>query len=69
MKNTEPTQLPVTAYHFKYGVLYLERATADSMTNEEVIDYFGGTKGELGQVVQGEMDAAAFYNLDDFSEI
>lgn len=65
MKNQEIEMVQIRTYQFSEGCLHLERGTAESMSNEELIDMYGS----ILSVTDGVMPADKFWKLPDFSEI
>jgi len=66
MKNAT---IAIRTYRFRYGILHLELSEAKQQSTEDIIENYGGGKGQLLEVWDDEMSAEEFYDLEDFREL
>lgn len=61
--------IAVRSYEFQYGLLHLELSEARHHTTEDIIESYGGGKGKLLDVRDGEMPARQLAALSNFREL
>lgn len=60
--------IQIRSYRFQYGILHLEKATADSMTDAEVAEEYY-IKGPLLEAWYDQMEQKEFFALEDFRDL
>ncbi len=60
--------IQIRSYRFQYGILHLEKAAADSMTDAEVAEEYY-IKGPLLEAWYDQMDQKEFFDLEDFRDL
>lgn len=67
MKKPQPL-IEIRTYQFESGLLHLERVEAARLLDEEVVEMHPAA-GRLLGVWDDEMEASAFFSLEDFDDL